>query len=84
MPFEAAIEADQEFRLAMVERNVFRQESHPASGRGVAKGRSQHATAPPGGTHKAHRQVNRRALPGSIRSQKAEDFPCLHLQGEVF
>ena len=64
----------------MVKGYIFRQKTDSPARSCVPKTLAQHESVPAGRAHETHRQVDRRTLAGSVRTQETKDFSVLHLQ----
>src|ERR1039458_406743 len=81
-PVERPVKANQPFCTAVVECNAFGEKPYPAARARMTKTLSEHPATPTRRPHKAHGQVNRGALAGTVWSQEAENFSSLHRQAE--
>ena len=67
----------------IVEVRVLRQIADAALGVDVAGGAAEQLGAAAGRKHQLHQQLQRRGLAGAVRTEEAEDFTRLHVEGEV-
>ena len=80
---QPAVKADQSLCTAMVQRNTLGEKAHPAADAGMTKAFSEQTAASTGWLHKAHGEMDGRALAGSVWSEETENLSCLHGETEI-
>jgi hypothetical protein len=66
-----------------VEAKVLGQKANPRHGRSIAGRSTEHARATATGRDQPQQHLDRGALAGAVRPQKAKNLTSRHLQGEI-